>query len=181
MLIVIVASWAARSLEELRVYPYRPTLSPSHPKETSMKTQTILAAAAAVLLTSAAAFAQTAGRSRADVEAEAIAAAHAPNQNVTRGSRGPETVNAVADPEKMNQEAIATAHAPNQNVTRGSRGPDPFNSSADPAAVYSQAVSAAAAPDQNVVGGSRVNSRVISTMANPAQASAQAPANATAK
>lgn len=111
------------------------------------------------------------GRSRADVQAEAIAAAHAPNQNVTRGSRGAEAFTPMADPEKVAQQAIATAHAPDQNVTRGSRGAEPFTPMVDPAVINAQAIAAASAPDQNVVGGSRVNSRVISTMQNPATAS----------
>ncbi len=111
------------------------------------------------------------GRSRADVEAEAIAAAHAPNQNVTRGSRGAEPFTPMADADKMAQQAVATAHAPDQNVTRGSRGAEPFTPMADPAAVNAQAIATASAPDQNVVGGSRVNSRVISTMQNSATAS----------
>jgi len=111
------------------------------------------------------------GRSRADVDAEAIAAAHAPNQNVTRGSRGAEPFTPMADPDKMAQQAISTSHAPDQNVTRGSRGAEPFTPMADPAAVDAQARATASAPDQNVVGGSRVNSRVISTMQNPATAS----------
>jgi hypothetical protein len=111
------------------------------------------------------------GRSRADVQAEAIAAAHAPNQNVTRGSRGTEPFTPMADPDKMTHQAVATAHAPDQNVTRGSRGAEPFTPMADPAAINAQAIATASAPDQNVVGGSRVNSRVISTMQNPATAS----------
>jgi hypothetical protein len=111
------------------------------------------------------------GRSSADVEAEAIAAAHAPNQNVTRGSRGAEPFTPMADAEKMQQQAIATARAPDQNVTRGSRGAEPFTPMADSAAVNAQAIATASAPDQNVVSGSRVNSKVISTMQNPATAS----------
>ena len=115
-----------------------------------------------------------AGRSRADVQAEAIAAAHAPNQNVTRGSRGAEPFNSVADPAAVQQQAVDTARAPNQNVTRGSRGADPFTSTADPAVVRAQAEAAAAAPDQNVSSGSRVNSKVVSTLPNAAQVRAEA-------
>lgn len=82
----------------------------------------ILATTAASWLLVSGAYAQVpAGRSRAEVEAEAVAAARAPNQNVTRGSRGAETFNSVADPERMRQQAIDAAHAPNQNVTSGSR------------------------------------------------------------
>jgi len=71
-------------------------------------------------------------------------------------------------------EAVKAASAPDQNVTRGSRGAEAFTPVADSAAVHAQAVATASAPDQNVVGGSRVNSRVISTMNNPAQTRVQA-------
>lgn len=125
----------------------------------------IFAVTAATWFLANTAQAQTpAGRSRAEVAAEAVAAAHAPNQNVTRGSRGAEPFNAMADSARMQQQAIDAAHAPNQNVTRGSRGADPFNSTADASSVRAQAVTSASAPDQNVTSGSRVNSKVISTM-----------------
>jgi hypothetical protein len=139
-----------------------------------MKRSYLLAVASLSLLVAAGAQAQVAGRSRADVEQEAVRAASAPDQNVVRGSRGAESFKSMADPAAMAAQAVAAAHAPDQNVVRGSRGADPFKSMADPAVVHAQAVAAASAPDQNVVGGSRVNSRVISTMANPAQASMQA-------
>ena len=131
----------------------------------------IATAALAVLAVTAAHAQTTVGRSRAEVQAEAVATAHAPNQNVTRGSRGMEPFTPMADPQKVQQQAEATAHAPDQNVTRGSRGAEPFTPMADPAAINAQAIATASAPDQNVVGGSRVNSRVISTMQNPATAS----------
>ncbi|MGJ7506261.1 hypothetical protein [Variovorax sp. GT1P44] len=135
----------------------------------------ILATTAAAWMLAGAAVAQSpAGRSRADVEAEAIAAARAPDQNVTRGSRGAEPFTSVADPAKVQKDAVDTAHAPNQNVTRGSRGADPFTSTADAAAMRAQAEATAAAPDQNVTSGSRVNSKVISTMPNPVQMRAEA-------
>jgi len=67
-------------------------------------------------------------------------------------------------------EAVRTAAAPNQNVVRGSRGAEAFTPTADRAAVRQQAVRTAAAPDQNVPSGSRVDSKVISTMSNPADA-----------
>lgn len=118
-----------------------------------------------------------AGRSRAEVQAEAIAAPRAPNQNVTRGSRGAEPFTSVADPAAVQQQAVDTARAPNQNVTRGSRGADPFTSTADPKVVRAQAEAAAAAPDQNVTSGSRVNSKVLSTMPNAAQVRAEAQKN----
>jgi hypothetical protein len=120
----------------------------------------------------------SAGRNRAEVQSEAIAAAHAPNQNVTRGSRGAEPFSSVADRAAVRQQAIETARAPNQNVTRGSRGADPFTSTADPATVRAQAEAAATAPDQNVTSGSRVNSKVVSTMPNSAQVRADAQGSA---
>ncbi|MBU1361207.1 MAG: DUF4148 domain-containing protein [Gammaproteobacteria bacterium] len=59
--------------------------------------------------------------SRSDMQAEAIRAASAPNQNVTRGSRGADPFKSVADPAAMRAQAIATANAPDQNVSGGSR------------------------------------------------------------
>jgi hypothetical protein len=76
--------------------------------------------------------------------------------------------------DEVSAEAVRTAAAPNQNVVRGSRGAEAFTPVADPAAVRAQAVATAAAPDQNVSAGSRVNSRVISTMNNPAATRVQA-------
>jgi hypothetical protein len=119
----------------------------------------------------------TGGRSRVEVEAEAIAAARAPDQNVTRGSRGAEPFTPTADPEAVRKQALDAASAPDQNVTRGSRGAEAFTPMADPSAVRSQAEAAAAAPDQNINSGSRVNSKVISSMPNPAEVRAQTPAN----
>lgn len=58
---------------------------------------------------------------RADVEAEAVRAAAAPNQNVTRGSRGADPFTSVADSAAVRAQAVATANAPDQNVTSGSR------------------------------------------------------------
>lgn len=59
--------------------------------------------------------------SRDAVRAEARAAAAAPDQNVIRGSRGPETV-AVSQPRaRVVADAIRTAAAPDQNVSAGSR------------------------------------------------------------
>lgn len=135
----------------------------------------IATTAAAWLLAAGAQAQQPPGRSRADVQAEAIAAAHAPDQNVTRGSRGAEKFTPMADPQQVREQAVAAASARDQNVTRGSRGAEPFTPMADPEQVYRQAVSAASAPDQNVNSGSRVNSKVISTMSNPADRTAQMP------
>jgi hypothetical protein len=60
-------------------------------------------------------------KSRDEVNAEAVRAASAPNQNVTRGSRGPETVAVSKDRAIVEAEAIRTSYAPDQNVTGGSR------------------------------------------------------------
>lgn len=59
--------------------------------------------------------------SRAEVQQQAVAAAHAKDQNVTRGSRGAETVAVSKDRALVQAEAVRTAHAPDQNVSSGSR------------------------------------------------------------
>lgn len=84
--------------------------------------------------------------------------------------QGVAPVVSVKSRDEVNVEAMRTASAPDQNVVRGSRGAEKFTPMADASAVRAQAIAAASAPDQNVSGGSRVNSRVISTMANPAAA-----------
>jgi hypothetical protein len=94
-----------------------------------MKTSQILAAAALTLLAAVGAQAETyqgvntavSTKSRDEVNAEAVRAASAPNQNVTRGSRGPETVAVSKDRAIVEAEAIRTSYAPDQNVTGGSR------------------------------------------------------------
>jgi len=94
-----------------------------------MKTSRILAAAALSLLAAAGAHAESydgvhagvSAKSRDEVNAEALRTAAAPNQNVTRGSRGAEPFNSVANPEAVRAQAIATANAPDQNVVGGSR------------------------------------------------------------
>ncbi|SCX72702.1 hypothetical protein [Variovorax sp. EL159] len=58
---------------------------------------------------------------RDDVAAQAVAAAHAPDQNVTHGSRGADPFTSTISREAMRQVAVAAAHAPDQNVTSGSR------------------------------------------------------------
>ncbi|MDO9405370.1 MAG: DUF4148 domain-containing protein [Polaromonas sp.] len=60
-------------------------------------------------------------RSRAEVNAEAMRTASAPNQNVVRGSRGPETVAVSMERERVVAQAVRTAAAPDQNVSSGSR------------------------------------------------------------
>ena len=94
-----------------------------------MKTSHIVAAAALTLLAAAGAQAETyqgvqqpvSAMSRSAVDAEAVRAASAPNQNVTRGSRGADPFNSVADPAAVRAQAVATANAPDQNVSSGSR------------------------------------------------------------
>jgi hypothetical protein len=50
-----------------------------------------------------------------------VRTATAPDQNVVRGSRGPETVAVSTDRARVIAEAVRTAAAPDQNVTSGSR------------------------------------------------------------
>jgi len=96
---------------------------------TDMKTSHILAAAALTLLAATGAQAESyegvntavSTKSRDEVNAEAVRTASAPNQNVTRGSRGPETVAVSKDRAIVEAEAVRTAYAPDQNVTGGSR------------------------------------------------------------
>jgi hypothetical protein len=59
--------------------------------------------------------------SRAAVDAEAVRAASAPDQNVVRGSRGAEAFKPIADRNAVTQEAMRAAAAPDQNVSSGSR------------------------------------------------------------
>jgi hypothetical protein len=94
-----------------------------------MKTSNLFAAAALALLAATGVQAETyegvhpvtSGLNRTDVESQAVAAAHAKDQNVTRGSRGPETVAVSRDRAGVEAEAIRAAAAPDQNVTAGSR------------------------------------------------------------
>lgn len=61
------------------------------------------------------------GLQRADVRADAVRAANAPDQNVTRGSRGAERVVVSQDRAIARGEAVRAAAAPDQNVSAGSR------------------------------------------------------------
>jgi hypothetical protein len=63
----------------------------------------------------------TSAKSRAEVNAEAVREASAPDQNVVRGSRGAETMAISRDRAGVVFEAMRTAAAPDQNVTSGSR------------------------------------------------------------
>jgi len=63
----------------------------------------------------------TSAKSRAEVNAEAIREASAPDQNVVRGSRGAESMAVSRDRAGVVFEAMRTAAAPDQNVTSGSR------------------------------------------------------------
>ena len=60
------------------------------------------------------------GVNRPAVEAEAVAAAHAPNANVNPSSR-PLAYNSTADRAAVEAGAVAAAHAPNANVNPSSR------------------------------------------------------------
>lgn len=139
-----------------------------------MKSLSYLVGTVVLVLASSGLRAQNApaGRSSADVAAEAIAASHAPDQNGAAGTRGFGPFTSTADPEKVRREAVETANAPDQNGSRGTRGFGEFNGIADPATVAAQAKEAASAPDQNVSSGSKFNSKVISTVPNPASVSA---------
>ena len=94
-----------------------------------MKTSHLFAALALASLAAAGAQAETyegvhapvSAMSRAGVEAQAVAAANAKDQNVVRGSRGPETVAVSRDRAGVQAEAIRAAAAPDQNVTAGSK------------------------------------------------------------
>jgi len=59
--------------------------------------------------------------SRAEVNAEAVRTASAPDQNVVRGSRGAEAMAVSRDRAGVVYEAMRAAAAPDQNVTSGSR------------------------------------------------------------
>ena len=59
--------------------------------------------------------------SRAEVNAEAVRTASAPDQNVARGSRGAETMAVSTDRASVAAEAVRAAAAPDQNVSSGSR------------------------------------------------------------
>ncbi len=90
-----------------------------------MKTPTIIAAAALSLFAVAGvAQAETydgvlqlnSVLSRAEVNAQAVAAAHAPNQNVDVKSRVLPALTASTDRAMVRNEAVAAAHAPAQNL-----------------------------------------------------------------
>jgi len=60
-------------------------------------------------------------KSRADVNAEAVRTASAPDQNVVRGSRGAEGMAVSTERARIVAEAVRAAAAPDQNVTSSSR------------------------------------------------------------
>ena len=60
-------------------------------------------------------------KTRDEVNAEAVRTATAPDQNVVRGSRGPETMAVSKERSLVEAEAIRTAWTPDQNVGSGSR------------------------------------------------------------
>mgnify|MGYP003576620907 CR=1 FL=1 len=60
-------------------------------------------------------------KTRDDVNSEAVRTAAARDQNVVRGSRGPDTMPVSKERSPVEAEAIRTAWAPDQNVGSGSR------------------------------------------------------------
>jgi len=60
-------------------------------------------------------------KTREEVNVEAMRTAAAPDQNVVRGSRGPETMAASKERSLVEAEAIRAAWASDQNVGSGSR------------------------------------------------------------
>lgn len=60
-------------------------------------------------------------KTRDEVNSEAVRTAAAPDQNVVRGSRGPETMAVSKERSLVEAEAIRAAWAPDQNVGSGSR------------------------------------------------------------
>jgi len=60
-------------------------------------------------------------KSRAEVNAEAMRTASAPDQNVVRGSRGAETMAVSTERGRIVAEAVRAAAAPDQNVSASSR------------------------------------------------------------
>lgn len=93
-----------------------------------MKTAQIIAAAALTLLAATGAQAETydgvqqvvSVKSRAAVEAEAVAAAHAPNQNINSSSKVAPALPSPTSRAAVAAEAVATANAANQNLDRKS-------------------------------------------------------------
>jgi len=121
-------------------------------------------AAALLALSTSGAYAQTAppaGRSAEEVRAEAIAAAHAPDQNGAAGTRGFGEFKGTADPAAVAAQAREAASDSDQNGAAGTRGFGDFKGAADPAQVAAEAREAASAPDQNVASESKVNSRIV--------------------
>lgn len=90
-----------------------------------MKTLNIIAAAALSVLAAAGAHAETydgvhpltSANNRADVQAEAVVAAHSADPYADGASAdAPPMVAASTDRARMQAQAVATAHAPNQNL-----------------------------------------------------------------
>lgn len=91
-----------------------------------MKTTQIIAAAALTLLAAAGAQAETYNgvqqvvsvKSREAVATEAVAAAHAPDQNINRSSKVAPALSAPANRATVAAEAVLAANAANQNLDR---------------------------------------------------------------
>jgi len=93
-----------------------------------MKTAQIIAAAALTLFAAVGAQAETydgvqqvvSVKSRATVDAEAVAAASAPDQNINRSSKVAPALTSPASRAAVAAEAVASANAANQNLDRKS-------------------------------------------------------------
>ncbi|MDM0117418.1 alpha/beta hydrolase [Variovorax sp. J22R133] len=91
-----------------------------------MKTSNLIAAAAVALFAVAGAQAETydgvltinSTRSRAEVNAEAVAAAHAPDAYAEGATAGVAQVASTADRSAVRAQAVAAAHDPLQNLDR---------------------------------------------------------------
>ena len=60
----------------------------------------------------------TSVKTRAEMNAQAVATASAPNQNVTNGSRVTPALVSSTSRAAVAEQAVAAAHAPNQNLDR---------------------------------------------------------------
>jgi hypothetical protein len=58
---------------------------------------------------------------RSEIAVQAVATAHAPDQNVASGSRGADSFASAVSSQTVYEDAVRAAHAPDQNVGGGSR------------------------------------------------------------
>lgn len=90
------------------------------------------------------------------------------------GYQGVQAPVSALDRAAVHAQAVAAAHAPNQNVSSSSVVLASLPQPRERQQVQAEAVRTAHAPDQNVSAGSRVDSRVVSTLPNPADRRAAA-------